>query len=404
MKHTLLSMILIALFLSVAAQNTNSPTFTVQVNDCDDPAGEPISKTKEIEAAFRMDKSYGSAPLTIEFTDRSTGGAAKWLWKFGDGDSAIVKNPVHTYQQEGIFTIKLSVWDQDSTSVDATSAEIRGVGYGVCDSVNYDIPGSYYLYRVAAPETGYLSGNNSKGDLAKASYFNISEEKGMLMGGMFYFAKKTSSFTTDPQIKIFAWDNDGPNGSPGTVLDSSSVLLSNVLVDDQGTGIYPATMVFFDQWVTIDHDFYMGFEMPRSAGDTLAVFTNKINAVTNGNGWEQSASGEWRTYSEGNPGFDVDNAIFPVICQPTGIHNPLLETEVVVYPVPAKDLVYISWFDPDIEFSGVSVLDISGRLVLKTDTPVTSGMAVDVSHLSEGIYLMRLHTQSRVYNRKIIIE
>ncbi len=42
----------------------------------------------------------------IQFQDLS-GSASQWLWNFGDGETSTEKNPVHQFQQEGIFTVSL---------------------------------------------------------------------------------------------------------------------------------------------------------------------------------------------------------------------------------------------------------------------------------------------------------
>ncbi|MBN2100062.1 MAG: PKD domain-containing protein, partial [Dehalococcoidia bacterium] len=49
------------------------------------------------------DPITGMAPLTVKFTDQSTGDITSWRWNFGDGpaiegSSDEYRNPVHTYQ------------------------------------------------------------------------------------------------------------------------------------------------------------------------------------------------------------------------------------------------------------------------------------------------------------------
>ena len=44
----------------------------------------------------------------VIFRDRS-GSASQWLWDFGDGNTSSEKNPQHSYEQEGIYTVKLVV-------------------------------------------------------------------------------------------------------------------------------------------------------------------------------------------------------------------------------------------------------------------------------------------------------
>lgn len=404
MKRLIITpMIIVMVSVLALGQGSNGLSFSVRVNDCDQQMMQPESP-KDISADFIVDRTFGAAPLTVNFTDRSTGDIVHWRWNFGDGTTDSVQSPSHTYQQEGIYTVKLSVYDADSVvSVDSRTDYIRAVGYGICDSLNYQYPGNFYLYQLPGSETGYLSGNNSRGDLAKASYFEANEEKGMLMGGVFYFAKKNNGSATDPVIVFKAWENDGAGGSPGTILDSAMMLLSETPICDQGTGNYDAAVVFFDNWVAIDDDFYLGFELPQTQGDTLAVFTKKIESANLGNSWEMSFDGNWRTYSESTPGYDVDNAIFPVICQPTGIDNHILRQEMIIYPVPASEQIYVSFFNQTPERFNASVVDLSGRVVSTTST-IGPGSSIDVSHLTPGLYILKLELPDGVVNHKIMIE
>jgi hypothetical protein len=52
------------------------------------------------------DTAFGWAPLTVQFSDSSLGAAA-WKWRFGDGDSSGLQNPVHTYLTGGTFDVRL---------------------------------------------------------------------------------------------------------------------------------------------------------------------------------------------------------------------------------------------------------------------------------------------------------
>jgi gliding motility-associated-like protein len=40
---------------------------------------------------------------------RDTSSASQWKWHFGDGDSSLLRNPVHTYRQPGNYTVSLYV-------------------------------------------------------------------------------------------------------------------------------------------------------------------------------------------------------------------------------------------------------------------------------------------------------
>jgi PKD repeat protein len=63
-------------------------------------------------AAFKKDKTDGTPPLTVQFTDESSGYILKREWKFGDGKTDSSVNPSHTYTSadcESQYPITLTV-------------------------------------------------------------------------------------------------------------------------------------------------------------------------------------------------------------------------------------------------------------------------------------------------------
>jgi hypothetical protein len=66
-------------------------------------------------AAFTASPALGVAPLTVRFADLSTN-ARSWSWTFGDGGTAAVQHPSHTYTAAGIYTVTLSVNGGEDTA------------------------------------------------------------------------------------------------------------------------------------------------------------------------------------------------------------------------------------------------------------------------------------------------
>ena len=70
-----------------------------------------------VQADFTQNVTSGAAPLTVQFTDKSSGRPNSWLWDFGDGSTSARQNPVHTYTSAGTYTVTLTagmVYDQGS--------------------------------------------------------------------------------------------------------------------------------------------------------------------------------------------------------------------------------------------------------------------------------------------------
>jgi PKD repeat protein len=59
-------------------------------------------------AAFMGSPTSGTVPLTVTFTDQSTGSPTSWNWTFGDGGTSTLQNPVHQYTTTGSFTVSLT--------------------------------------------------------------------------------------------------------------------------------------------------------------------------------------------------------------------------------------------------------------------------------------------------------
>ena len=74
------------------------------------------------------------APVTISFTNTSSGDELLYLWNFGDGQTSTLANPTHTFQA-GVWEVTLTVTndngdDQSSAVIVATAAPLNGNGSG----------------------------------------------------------------------------------------------------------------------------------------------------------------------------------------------------------------------------------------------------------------------------------
>jgi PKD repeat protein len=60
-------------------------------------------------ANFTAAPFSGTAPLSVQFTDTSTGNPKFWKYDFGDGFTSSSQNPEHIYRRPGTYTVKLTV-------------------------------------------------------------------------------------------------------------------------------------------------------------------------------------------------------------------------------------------------------------------------------------------------------
>lgn len=60
-----------------------------------------------VQAQFSADVTQGLSPLSVNFTDATSGNPTSWFWDFGDGNYAYNQHPSHIYQTPGFYTVTL---------------------------------------------------------------------------------------------------------------------------------------------------------------------------------------------------------------------------------------------------------------------------------------------------------
>ncbi len=86
---------------------------------------ELITVNSPVVADFAADDSSGCPPLTVQFTDLSSGNATSWWWDFGDGSTSSEQNPSHTYSVAGLYTVTLKASSAAGSDEEIKTAFIR---------------------------------------------------------------------------------------------------------------------------------------------------------------------------------------------------------------------------------------------------------------------------------------
>ncbi|MCO5384175.1 MAG: PKD domain-containing protein [Methanosarcina barkeri] len=76
-------------------------------------------------AAVSASPTSGKAPLSVAFTDKSTGSPTSWKWSFGDGTTSTTKNPTHKYSAKGNYTVALTATNAAGTNTVTKSNYIK---------------------------------------------------------------------------------------------------------------------------------------------------------------------------------------------------------------------------------------------------------------------------------------
>jgi len=273
-----------------------------------------------------------------------------------------------------------------------------------CDTLRYPLNGTIVYYIVNPPNTGYVTGNNSFGDLAKADYFEIEEQESYVQKVLFDFALAMHTSGSNPNISFSIWGGSVGH-PPSTVLGTAylplSTIVENVLNEEM-------TVVEFDPSIQVGEIFWAGVLLPQSPGDTVVLWSNEDGNTNPGTAWEMWSDGDWYPMRDNPPswGLNISQAIHPVICDQAGIfESHLEEVNISVYPNPTNGPVNLVMTDMAGENVTISIYNSFGQQVLTS--PYTKlnldKLEIDLTPYPEGIYIVRIESDTKRAVKKITL-
>jgi PKD repeat protein len=112
----------------------NTGTYTVSLTVTSEIGDHTDIETKTgyitvnaIVADFTGTPVSGAAPLSVTFTDTSTGAPTVWAWDFGDGGTSTSQNPTYSYAAAGTYTVTLVASGHGSTDTEVKTSYITAV-------------------------------------------------------------------------------------------------------------------------------------------------------------------------------------------------------------------------------------------------------------------------------------
>jgi len=103
------------------------------------PSGYAVQGSPNALASFTASPSTGTDPLTVQFTDHSSGqGSLSYIWNFGDGTTSTDENPTHVYMNCGNYTVKLTVTNEYGSDEETCIINVHAM------DVSADLPSGSY--------------------------------------------------------------------------------------------------------------------------------------------------------------------------------------------------------------------------------------------------------------------
>lgn len=352
---------------------------------------------------------------SVNFTDLSGGVPTSWTWTFQGAatPSSSVQNPAGImYNTVGLYPVKLKVSNANGsdsiTKTNYVNVSNNPQPVTPCDTFNMPLHGTAVLYSINYPGgvKGYISGTNGYSDKAKANYYVPSAPYNKLSGVLFKFGKGRKLPSSGTNVVFAVWDNSGMNGSPGAnPIATDTVYLGDIIANING---HNYTYVdFASSQPLVSTPVYIGVYLPDGTGDTLALLTNKNGETFPGIAWEQWRNGSWFNYSDSSSWkYNVAHAIFPIFCDPNAAISEFEPGDnLVVYPNPAGNSINIAFINNPKSGLKLNIYNTVGQKVksISYDGIVSDIFTVDISNISNGIYILNIETEGRTITKKISV-
>lgn len=367
-----------------------------------------IPDSRSLEAKFIADVTSGAAPLTVHFTDRSTGNPTTWQWDFGDGTNDSVQNPVHTYQQVGTYSVKLTISDGTLIySLEKKDYIKVTVNYSGCDTLHHPLPEplTYYVLLKNNVPRGYVSGNNYYGDKAIADLFDNTSPGTSIKGAIFEFSYAKLAALNSESLQVKAWKYDSINKCPGDLIGYTAVSLANIVSD---VAALRPTQVIFDEPLQVNGPFFLGINLPELQGDTLALWTTKTGAIMQNSGWVMQSNNEWAPYDSlytSPVTLRLTNAIYPIVCHTSNsVDDRTSSKNYIISPNPATDFVRIESKNATSRNTHFDLITATGEKVMTGIlTSLPGSESINIGSCKPGLYFLRLSGASGTIVKRLII-
>ena len=369
--------------------------------------------------------SGSSCSGNISFTDASLNQPSNWLWDFGDGTTSNLQNPLHTYLQQGTYDVSLLVSNalgQDSilqTSVITISFLSSPIAYNDTSYVN---PATFSLVSAASDVQWYSDTLGS----APIFYGTPFITPLLTQNTTYYVRENGGNFVNGGVLDTSIGAGDYYYGNRHLIFDSyveCKLISADVYAQQVNTITFElrnsSGVVLQDTTITIStgkQTLYFNFDVPIATGLQLGLNATNSSLFRNNSGAVYpypignlvSFTGASNTSTQDN-WYNYYNLEFKENClsqfaeatavfiDPSSVEDN--SSSIDIYPNPATHFITI---ENNNRIKNITILDIQSRVVY-SEKVNSERRIIDVSHLSNGVYIVEVSTSNTVIRKEFVI-
>lgn len=331
-------------------------------------------------ANFVANQTNVTPATTVSFTDQSTGVPTSWAWSvspatgwaYSGGSTASTQNPQITFNTVGQYTITLVATNgQGSDSEVKTNYITVAVSSGPCAGASTTC--DEYIQNVSM--------NTINNTSACTNYTSYTATTTVIKGSSY-------PITITPQIT---------GNTPGSSYIGNEIA-AWIDFNNDGTFANPGERVFFVQVQqgTTAAQFTQNASIPANAatGNVKMRVRISFNGTTGGEGPVNPCGttqfGEVEDYN--------------INIQPTstsGLEENELFNSVTVYPNPFSSSIMVDLSSIGNENVNIEIYDLAGKLLMNGDNKENAIVSFDMGNLSQGMFQVKLITNSAQTVRRI---
>jgi hypothetical protein len=373
-----------------------------------------------------------------QFTDASINSPATYTWTSNPSTGVVITStntasPTINFPSIGTYTITETVANTAGSNSISHTITATSCALTACDTLsNFLTSDTLTVYHLGMPvaDSGYISGTNKYGDLAKASYYDATNLANTQIKSVIclFYKNGTAGTHGTGTVTVNILGGTSSGGPTGAAVGTATASLATIVASTPTTGvkycgnpslgfstalIVPYTFTFATPITTPTGGFFASLNIPAVAADTLVVFQNTAGSLqTTNTAWELNtpSPGTWAS-AQADWGFTngVSFAILPIVC-PTGttdIQHNELGSAINLFPNPNNGQFNFAVNLTEAANLNFTIINMLGQVVYtKSENNITNAvLSCDLSHLSKGVYYANITDgKNNKTVKKIIIE
>ncbi|MCK4920744.1 MAG: T9SS type A sorting domain-containing protein [Bacteroidales bacterium] len=298
----------------------------------------------------------------------------------------IIADTIFNYYFDKSYQFDFNQGDE-ATLLIRTILQTDAFDYKANDTLSrFQVFKKYYAYDDGTAEVGYGLSDEGTESASAAVHFKAFKAD-TLRAVDLYFNQIEDSLNLNNYFYLNLWDDN--EGEPGN------------LIYEQ-IGLRPAYSSELNKFIRyeldfpvfLEGDFYLGWSNTVEAFSNFGMDLNRNNSNNNfynlGFGWRQSQA----------PGTFMIRPVFSILPLISGTNELLAlpTSELMVYPNPADQLLNFSFIQDDYTSWNIEIIDLTGRLILKTNQPLNQSL--NISDLNEGVYILSIRNMNSGFQNK----